>query len=179
MDGAHWQRWTIEEVAEELARMLVAGAEEPRASELARTLDTDASPEATQEAVTRVEEHAPDELWTEEEQAYLSIELLEPFVRLRSPVPGLPDPRPIREGDVFWVVLPTTDLESTLVGLTPAQVVASADQLDIRVWDITAAARQRAKVASEAALRAGSKLERDAGPDPARLAGFGQGMEVT
>jgi len=162
-DGSHWQRWTIEEVAERLARMLVAGAQEPLASALALTLDATATPEAIQAAVSHVEAVSPDELWTEEQPAYVSLDLLEPFVRLRSPLPGLPDPRPIREGDVFWVVLPTTAVASTLVGLTPAQVVASADQLDLRAWDITAAARQRAKVASEAALRAGSKLERDAG----------------
>lgn len=179
MTGSHWQRWTIEEVAEELARLLVAGAQEPLASVLAGTLETVASPEATQAAVTQVEAVSPDELWTDEEAAFLSVELLEPFVRLRSPVPGLPNPRPIREGDVFWVVLPITDLESTFVGLTPAQVVASADQLNVRVWDITAAARQRAKVASEAALRAGSSLEPGAGRNSARLAGLGREMERT
>lgn len=178
MDGSHWQRWTIEEVAEELARLLVAGAQEPLASVLAGTLETVARPEAIQAQVTEVEAISPDKLWTAEEAVYLSVELLEPFVRLRSPIPGLPHPRPIREGDVFWVVLPITDLESSLVGLTPAQVVAGADQLDVRVWDITAAARQRAKVASEAALRAGSTLESGPGPS-ARPAGFGREMEVT
>jgi hypothetical protein len=156
--GSHWQRWTIDELAEGLARILVAGAKEPLESSLAEALDTAATPDVIQEAVTRVEDLSPDELWTEEQQAYLRADLLEPFVRLRAPVPGLPDPRPLREGDVFWVVLPTTDQESTLADLTPAQVVASADQLEIQVSDITAAARQRAKVANEAALRAGSKV---------------------
>lgn len=161
--GSQWQRWTIDDLADGFARVLVADATQPLESSLAEALDSGAAPDVVQEAVTKVEDAPPDDLWTEERPAHLPLELLEPFLRLRAPVPGLPDPRPLREGDVFWVVLPTTDLESTLADLTPAQVVASAEQLEVQVSDLTAAARQRAKVANEAALRAGSDLAREEG----------------
>jgi hypothetical protein len=81
---------------------------------------------------------------------------LEPFVRLRQATPGLPDPRPLREGDVFWLVLPMTDVPSSLSGLTPEEILASADELALHLSDITVAARQSVKLADDAAVRAAS-----------------------
>ncbi len=182
--GSRWQRWTIDDLAEGFARVLVADASQPLESSVAEALDVGAAPDVVQEALIQVEDAPPDDLWTEERPAYLPLELLEPFLRLRAPVSGLPDPRPLREGDVFWLVLPTTDSESTLADLTPAQVVASAEQLEVQVSDITAAARQRAKVAYEAALRAGSHLSREApmtrnsSPDAVLLAGSDLALEA-
>ena len=153
--GSHWQRWTIDELDEGTARVLIADALQPLESTVAEAFDTGVA-EAIRPAVMRVEEAPLADLWGEERVEFLPLEALEPFVKLRQATAGLPDPRPLREGDVFWVVLPTTDHESSLRDLTSAQVLASADQLGLHLTDITAAARQRAKVGEDAVVRAAS-----------------------
>jgi hypothetical protein len=153
--GSHWQRWTIDELEEGAARVLIADAMQPLESTVAEAFDSGVA-QAIQSAVLTVENVPPTDLWGEERAVFLPLEALEPFVKLRQTTAGLPDPRPLREGDVFWVVLPTTDHESSLRDLTSAEVLASADQLGLHLADITAAARQTAKVGDDAVVRAAS-----------------------
>ena len=153
--GSHWQRWTIDELDEGSARVLVADALQPLESTVAEAFDGGTA-ESIRSAVLTVEDAPSADLWAEERAVQLTVAALEPFVKLRQATPGLPDPRPLREGDVFWVVLPTTDERSSLRDLTPEQILASADQLALHLSDITAAARQSAKLADDAVVRAAS-----------------------
>ena len=156
--GSHWQRWTIDELDAGSARVLVADALQPLESTAAEAFDGGTA-ESIQSAVLMVEDSPPADLWTEERAIHLAVAALAPFVKLRQATPGLPDPRPLREGDVFWVVLPTTDDPSSLLDLTPEEILASAEQLGLHLADITAAARQTVKRADAAAVRAASGSE--------------------
>ena len=155
LPGSHWQRWTIDELNEGSARVLVADALQPLESTAAEAFDTGTA-ESIRSAVLIVEDAPPAHLWAEERAVQLAMTALEPFVRLRQATPGLPDPRPLREGDVFWLVLPVTDVPSSLSGLTPEEILASADELALHLSDITVAARQSVKLADDAAVRAAS-----------------------
>lgn len=159
MDPSYWQRWTIDELNGGLARLLIADAQQPLESSVAEAIDTGTAA-TIQAAVLAVEDAPPDDLWGEERAVILAEELLEPFVKLREPIKGLPQSRPLREGDVFWVVLPVTDPETSLHDLTPAELLPSAEILGLQLVDITAAARQRAKIADHNLARFASDVPR-------------------
>ena len=150
--GSHWQRWTIDELGDLGARVLIAGARHALESTAAEALDA-GNKEGIRSAVLMVEDAPPADLWDEERDAILEVALLEPFVRLREAIEGLPPVRPLREGDVFWVVLPVTDEPSSLNDLTPAEVLASAEVLGLQLVDVTAAARQTVKVIDDRVAR--------------------------
>jgi hypothetical protein len=151
-----WQRWTIDELDAGLARIAVAQARYPLESTVAEAVATEAEVDELREAVARVEDAPPDDLWEDEVPVYLAVDELEPFLRRRDEIPGLPDDRPLREGDVFWVVLPADLDEERFRDLAPAAMMQGASALDVQVWDVTAAARQAAKRTYDAAVRAAS-----------------------
>jgi len=159
-DPAAWQRWTIDEIDSGTCRIIVAHALQPFESSVAEAFDTGADVDELRQRVLDVEDLSADGVWQDEEAAFLPVETLYEFLRRRARIRGLPDPRLLREGDVFWIVLPPDVDEDELAQISPASVLALADELDVQVWDVTAAARQAAKRTYQAALRAGA-------PEPA------------
>jgi hypothetical protein len=154
-----WERWTIDEVDEGVVRVLVSEALDPE--ELRTISEAILAPEArgprdhaTRNALhrqaMRVELARSEQRWSSERAIFMAQSVLEPLLRERTGKPGLPTNRPLREGDVFWVILPAgsglalpPDRGATLdIG---AARVAQYLRLGADVWDVTAAARQVAK----------------------------------
>lgn len=154
--GATWQRWTIDEIDLGVARLAVAEALYPLESTVAEAQATNADTDQLRELVVLVEDAPPDDLWTDEKAVFLPVDELRSLLRRRDEIRGLPDDRPLREGDVFWIVLPPTLEEDARRRMTPRGVAKGAAELEIQVWDVTAAARQAAKRTYDAAVRAAS-----------------------
>jgi hypothetical protein len=153
-----WERWTIDEIDEEFARVLISRAgNASRLRDMAGQVATESSPSSSPRRLSSVlrdeamrgELNPTTEQWSEEALGYGHLALLQTFLRSRGGKPGLPTNRPLREGDVFWVMvadwpgpveppadMSRPDLESHIAALKDA----NAD-----VWDVTAAARQAAK----------------------------------
>jgi hypothetical protein len=155
-DVSTWQRWTIDEIDLGVARLAVAQARYPLESTVAEAEATDADAEVLRELVVEVEDAPPDDLWADEQPVFMPIDELRAFLKRRNDIRGLPDERPLREGDVFWVVLSPALEARTLRDMTARRVMVEAEQLDVQVWDVTAAARQAAKRTYDDALRAAS-----------------------
>lgn len=155
-DRATWQRWTIDEIDLGVARLAVAEAFYPLESTVAEAEATNAATDQLRELVATVEDAPPDDLWADEKPVFLPVDELRSLLKRRDEIRGLPDDRPLREGDVFWIVLPATLEEDARRGMTPRGVVRDAAELEIQVWDVTAAARQAAKRTYDAAVRAAS-----------------------
>lgn len=147
-----WQRWTIDELFESRARLLVSLAQQPLESTAAEArdhaLDQASQRARLRRAVVRVEAASPTDLWGPEVAAYVNSRTLERFLRRRMDVPALPDARALREGDVFWVVQPVG-----AAAISPSSLLRAARD-SVEVWDVTAAARQAAKHTYDAAVRA-------------------------
>jgi len=161
-----WERWTIDEIDEEFARVLISRAgNASRLRDMAGQVATESSPASSSRRMSSVlrdeamrgELNPRTEQWSEEALGYGHLTLLQTFVRSRGGKPGLPTNRPLREGDVFWVMvadwpgpveppadMSRADLESHIAALKEA----TAD-----VWDVTAAARQAAKRSYHEVLR--------------------------
>jgi hypothetical protein len=158
------ERWTIDEIDESTVRLLVcrAIATEVERDPLAvggkagdAAGDPAGDPAArVQDAVMAIEAGDPDATWTDETDTYVDRAALEAFLGARRAVAGLPEPRPIREGDVFWVFVPASGdgaAESpggpSPMGAGPGPGPAAATGLPVgaEVWDVTAAARQSIK----------------------------------
>jgi hypothetical protein len=151
---ASWQRWTIDEIDAGLARVALAESQYPLESNVAEAYDSGEDLDALREAVFRVENSPPEDIWGDEEAAYLAVDALDSFLRRRADIKALPDPRPLREGDVFWIVLPVEREDEARLGLSAADILDRAEQLGPQVWDVTAAARQAAKRTYDDAVRA-------------------------
>lgn len=150
--NARWQRWTIDELFEGRARVLVSLARQPLESTAAEARDL-AGDQARagarlRQAVVRAETTSPADLWGPEVVTYVNTRTLERFLRRRTEIPALPDARDLREGDVFWIV---QFAEGPV--LSPSALLRGA-QRDVEAWDVTAAARQAAKVTYDEAVRA-------------------------
>jgi len=162
---AGWQRWTIDEIDEDLVRVLVAVSHYPLESTAAEAFDErDAA--GLRAAVVQDEAASPDDLWSDERAAYVDGKALADFLARRNTAAGLPDARDLREGDVFWVVLPPT-VAAEASGLAPTAIVTQADQLEPAVLDVTAASRQAARRTYEAALTAASEDAPEGAPEAA------------
>ena len=164
--GSTWQRWTIDEIDLGLARLAVAQSRHPLESSVAEAQATDADPDVLRERVVQVEDAPPDDLWDDEQPVFMALDELRTFLGRRNDIRGLPDDRPLREGDVFWVVLPPTLEARAIRDMTPRGVVARAEDLAVQVWDVTAAARQAAKRTYDDALRAASDDRPGTGDEP-------------
>ena len=81
---------------------------------------------------------------------------LQAFLRERGGKPGLPTNRPLREGDVFWIMVadwpgggdPLPDLDAAGLAAHIADLRGAA----VDIWDVTAAARQASKRSYHAVL---------------------------
>ena len=173
---AVFQRWTVDEIADDVVRVLVGEVIDP--DHLHATtkvvLDWLASPVADrtelgrqlQDQAMEVELASASATWSEELAVYLPLANLRAFLQgRRGGKPGLPKTRPLREGDTFWVLLPARptpglpeDAEDELAA--GALWLLAAEQVNADVWDVTAAARQASKHAYQAVVRT-------TGPEPA------------
>lgn len=172
-----WERWTIDEVDEGVVRVLVSRSLVP--DEL-RTISEEvltpaggrrsgrATRTALHQQAMRVELDSSEQRWSRERAIFVAQPILEDLLRARGGKPGLPTNRPLREGDVFWILLPAgpgmalpPDRGGTLVD--GAARVAEYRALKADVWDVTAAARQAAKRNYHHAVRvAGDEAVADA-----------------
>ncbi len=151
--SATWQRWTIDEIDLGIVRLAVAEAHVPLESSVAEAEATQARPSEIRERVFEVEDAEPDVLWGDERVAFMTVDELEPFLKRRAQIRGLPGNRPLREGDVFWVVRPQPQAAEA-EPRTTVQALARTEMEDVQVWDVTAAARQVAKRTYDRAVRA-------------------------
>jgi hypothetical protein len=164
-----WERWTIDELFDQVARVLVCRAE-PLAShatliETVRAGANDTRPDAEDvaailRAAVAEAEIRGGESWSEEAWSFIDVSLLATFLERRTGKPGLPRNRPLREGDVFLVAVERDALGATPLSETGraareiGDTIAAYEAAGLEVFDVTAAARQSAKVLHDAALRA-------------------------
>ena len=149
-----WERWTIDEIDEGVVRVAVARTEYALDPAVAEAYFEQADAETLRQAVFEAEDAPPEHIWGDEEAVFLPVPELDKLLRQRTQVRGLPDRRPLREGDVFWVLLLSDDVaESTLRGVSSSELPARAAELKAEVWDVTAAARQAAKRSYDRAVR--------------------------
>src|SRR4051794_9586970 len=151
-----WERWTIDEVDEDVVRVLVSRSTRPEElSDIAgdvAPVNADAPSDRVMRDrlhshAMRVELDSAAYRWSRERAMFIAKPVLEPFLRARGGKPGLPTNRPLREGDVFWVLLPggaAMDLppERGATVTAGAERVAEYRARHADVWDVTAAARQ-------------------------------------
>lgn len=148
VENASWQRWTIDEIVDEVARVLVCERLVPPDEtllELLAPVQGDVRPRAAdvRALLMAVELGAAEDTWTEERAVFMPLEELDRQLATRL-VPGVPrarDRRP-REGDVFWVVPGAA--ASAERGADEA-VEAAQDLAGSAILDATAAARQATK----------------------------------
>jgi hypothetical protein len=150
-----WQRWTIDEIDEGVARVAVAHSEYGLDPDVAEARELGYEPDRLRHAVFEAEDAPPEHLWSDEEAVFLPVDTLDRLLRRRSRIHGLPRRRQLREGDVFWMVAPTPADGPTVPLPRPEELPAVAAKLGVEVWDVTAAARQAAKRGYHRAVRAG------------------------
>jgi hypothetical protein len=175
-----WERWTVDEITDGRVRLLVAAARRTRSLQrLPRGLDQRRSRGGGLDArdadwlrSTALELELPrkDVIWAEEVETFCQLTALQDFVDAqRQGKPGLPAVRPVREGDVYYVEIPS-DLGSVRsisagdvtrgVGL---ELLSTYEQRGVQVWDMTAAARQSSKLVYARAIRAPAPEDRPDG----------------
>jgi hypothetical protein len=149
---ASWQRWTIDEIVEETVRVLIADGIYPLESTAAEALD-DGSATELRDAVAQDEAVSPDDIWLEERAEYMDAGSLRELLRGKAEAPGLPDARELREGDVFWVVLPPQLIETMAMDAGPLHPLRHLQAPGAQVLDVTAASRAAARHLYDAVLR--------------------------
>lgn len=176
------ERWFLDEVAEGVARVLAAAALDVRPfTELAHLADhSPHDAEATSRARDLVIElESADALaaWTEEIDHLIPIGALERVLGDRRVSLGFPEPRQIREGDVYWLarVADSTDAEpqlavpggleqrlAELAELPPTErwSLALIGYRPYWIWDVTAAARHADKWRLDRAIRSSAGVGR-------------------
>ncbi len=181
-DGRRWERWTIDEILDGRVRLLTCEARDSVAADGAAVLPQlaglpEARPdrEAMAAAAMAIELAPTREAWTDEIGVIVDEAELTRLLGKRTSRGGLPGRRPLREGDVFWVLVPPeTDASwapaSRWVQVAPGDYVSRAQTAtDVLrdyaaagavVLDLTAAARQAVKhLYHRAELAAGAALE--------------------
>jgi hypothetical protein len=138
--GGTWQRWTIDELYESKARLLVSEPRDPREAAavtdaVGSILTDDGRGRAAALRQTAMDVELAADRWGDERTHVVDRLGLEALLKARAGKPGLPGPRPLREGDVFWVFAVGGDQ------VDPGALVRDR----VVVLDVTAAARQVAK----------------------------------
>jgi hypothetical protein len=155
-----WERWTIDEVDADVVRVLVSQARDPvRLQEISDSIVRPGEAEISagvlrdrlHRASMAVELASTEAQWTDEGSMFVTAPIIEAFLREREGKPGLPTNRPLREGDVFWIILtsgPSLEPPPERGTSLAAGAVRVAEYRDRHgdVWDVTAAARQAAKL---------------------------------
>jgi hypothetical protein len=157
-----WERWTIDEVADGMVRVLVAEARDAAGIQPLMALTAAEPPTAApsgvrraalRDAAMRIELRPPREAWGREVDGYVPAAALYAFLRARNRKHGLPRTRPIREGDTFWVSMADRaglDLGASGGGTPFARRVEALGRAGAEVWDVTGAARASVKQAYQA-----------------------------
>ena len=172
--AALWERWTVDEIDEEFARVLIARAANTAqlreiaglvmAAELPATSPRKLGALLRTEAM-RAELNPGSEQWSDESYGYVHLALLRTFLRGRGGKPGLPTSRPPREGDVVWVMVADWPGPSEPLGdLSRPELeahIAALRRANADVWDVTAAARQAAKRSYHEVLRRTSEDDQE------------------
>jgi len=150
--GGRWERWTIDEILDGHVRLLVSEALAPRADEIVRELGATLDPtevpfdgSALHELAMDHELAPADDAWSDEEAFFFDQEELEELLRKRVRR-QLSANRPLREGDVFWILIPRAaglDARAEAHASNSPRPYAAAGAV---VLDLTAAARQASKV---------------------------------
>lgn len=137
------ERWAIDEVTEISATLL--------RSVYGKEIDI---PKAggVKAIVMGLERKLAADDWGEEDDFVLSRQELGGFIHdtiARSREPELPEARGLREGDVYWIVSeePVSPPGGSIGPRRTKRFLAPYEQSNVKVWDVTAAARQAAKVA--------------------------------
>lgn len=110
-----WERWAVDEVNEDVARVLISrallhalirgisaelvAAQSPPMSVLTPTRSV------LRRRAMEIDSAPASETWGDERAVSFPRARLDSFLRGRAGKPGLPEPRPVREGDAFWVVI--------------------------------------------------------------------------
>ncbi len=180
--GGRWERWTVDEILDGRVRLLTCEALESIAADGAALLPdlaglTDASPDkgAVAGAATAIELAPTRETWTDETGVIVDEAELTRLLGTRVSRGGLPGRRPLREGDVFWVLVPpgtnaSWALATRWVTVAPGDYVAEPQaptdvlrayaEAGAVVLDLTAAARQAVKrIYHRAELAGGAPVE--------------------
>ena len=151
-EGGCWERWTIDEMLDGRVRLLVSEARGAAAQAAVRALGVTlqngrgVSVAEVIHALAMDQELAlPESTWSTEEAMFVDAEELAALLRRRVRR-HLPGSRPLREGDVFWVLIPGCDTHAphALARLT-SSVEPYISTRPI-VLDLTVAARQASKV---------------------------------
>lgn len=164
--AALWERWTIDETEEEFARLLISrAANTDQLREIAGLVTEEGSPQTgkpelgglLRSQAMHAELNPATAQWSEECFGHVRLSLLRSFLRGRAGKPGLPRNRPLREGDVFWVMVADWPGPPEPLGdFSAAELevhVAALRTAEADVWDVTAAARQAAKRSYHEVLR--------------------------
>lgn len=154
------ERWTIDELTESTATLL-------RSVYRGEIDATDTG--NLREVVSSRERDLTSEVWSEEDDFVLDRQVLERFIYDAvgsSDARDLPRPRELREGDVYWIrseepVPPPQDTIGPDIGPDDTkQFLAAYRDRSVQVWDVTAAARQAAKVTYFQAIESAEKKKR-------------------
>lgn len=152
------ERWTIDELTESTATLLRSEYRQP--VELIEAEDARA-------AVMGRELELSSEVWSDEMDYVLSRRELANFVSdpdERGRRPELPQRHGLREGDVYWILSEEAVSPPPQSDVHPGRTEKFLNYYQERrvwVWDVTAAARQGAKVTySQAILRAQDRERR-------------------
>jgi hypothetical protein len=181
-DGGRWERWTLDEILDSRVRLLTCEARESIVAEVIALAPQlagleEAGPDNGEvaTAATAIELKPTQETWTDEIGVIVDEAELTLLLRRRISRGGLPGQRPLREGDVFWVLVPfgtdaswapTSGLVMRAPGhwvsraQTPTEVIHAYAEAGAVVLDLTAAARQAIKhIYHRAELAAGAGLK--------------------
>lgn len=148
-EDRRWERWTIDEILDERVRVVACEARRPVHPQAASLVDGlgltegGSDPDAVTTSAMAIELAPAEETWTDERGAVVEEAALTALLRGRTAGGGLPSERPLREGDVFWLFVPTE--VAVLTGQADAAGLASYQDAGTIVLDLTAAARQAAK----------------------------------
>ena len=167
----HLERWAIDELTDSTATLLRCAYNQR--FELPDSRDGRSVIEEGETAIASV-------VWGEEYDRVLDRQPLERFIRRwvrRSRRPGLPPARPLREGDVYWVISrqAMSSQQDSAEKESTRQFLATCEQHVVEIWDVTGAARQAVKdahfrvMAKQAAKAVPSAPEREPRPVAASM----------
>lgn len=171
-----WERWTIDERTDGQVRVLVAQTQRRQLVEQLRQSVKRAEPTGRgaprtarlRDVAMALEQDA--EAWSDEVVFFFEESALGEFLnRQRRGKPGLPDSRPLREGDVFYIEIasevrwrPSSEQVRSAPGLA-REMLSSFLASGVEVWDLTAAARQATKLDYHRALEAPAPEDKPGG----------------
>jgi len=153
----HLERWTIDELAEWTVTLL--------RSVYRGEIDATDTDDLRREVVISRERDLTSEVWSEEDDFVLDRQALARFIGDavdRTHASELPGPRELREGDVYWIASeePVFEPQGTIGPEDTKQFLAAYRDRSVQVWDVTAAARQAAKVTYFQAIESAEKKKR-------------------